>query len=109
MNTKLKMAIVGAGVWGENHAKIYQAHPFCETTAVCGRNAGKAKALADKIGVERYVDYPRGFAFESIRSFADCILSGDEFKVTLEDAANTSLAVMESAKKRMPVEVEYRL
>ncbi len=28
MNTKLKMAIVGAGTWGENHAKIYRAHPF---------------------------------------------------------------------------------
>jgi len=56
--------------------------------------------------------YPRGFAYESIRSFVDCVLSGEEFHVTLHDAANTSLAIlaiMESARTRMPVEVNYNL
>ena len=54
---------------------------------------------------------PKGFAFESIRSFVDCLLTGEEFHVSLEDAANTSLAIlaiMESAEKRMPVDVEFR-
>jgi predicted dehydrogenase len=54
--------------------------------------------------------YPKGFAFESIRSFVDCILSGDPFKVSVRDAANTSLAILaiiESAKTRNPVEVRY--
>jgi predicted dehydrogenase len=53
---------------------------------------------------------PTGFAFESIRSFVDCIISGEEFHLTLEDAANTSiaiLAIIESAKTRTPVEVRY--
>ena len=53
---------------------------------------------------------PKGFAFESIRSFVDCILDGTEFHVSMQDAANTSLAIlaiMESAKTRMPVEVKY--
>ena len=53
---------------------------------------------------------PKGFAFESIRSFVDCLLSGEEFHVSLEDAARASLvilAIMESAKTRMPVEVDY--
>ena len=52
---------------------------------------------------------PKGFAFESIRSFVDCLLTGEDFHVSLEDAANTSLAIlaiMESAEKRMPVDVE---
>jgi predicted dehydrogenase len=58
MNTKLKMAIVGAGIWGENHAKIYQAHPFCEVAAVCDEAPGKAKAMADKLGIPRsYENY----------------------------------------------------
>jgi predicted dehydrogenase len=55
-------------------------------------------------------DYPSGFSFASIRSFVDCILSGKDFFVSVADAAKTSLAllaVMESAKKRMPVEVQY--
>ncbi|MDR1394480.1 MAG: Gfo/Idh/MocA family oxidoreductase [Bifidobacteriaceae bacterium] len=53
---------------------------------------------------------PAGFAFESIRSFADCLISGAEFKVSLEDAANGSLAILaikESAALRQPVEVRY--
>lgn len=53
---------------------------------------------------------PKGFAFESIRSFVDCLISGEEFHVTLEDAARASLvilAIMESAKTRTPVEVDY--
>lgn len=52
---------------------------------------------------------PKGFAFESIRAFVDCLIGGREFPVSLEDAANTTLtilAIMESAGKRMPVDVE---
>ena len=53
---------------------------------------------------------PKGFAFESVRSFVDCLLSGEPFHVSLEDAARASLvilAIMDSAKVRMPVEVDY--
>ncbi len=53
---------------------------------------------------------PKGFAFESIRSFVDCLISGEDFNVSLEDAARASyvvLSIMESAAKRMPVEVDY--
>jgi predicted dehydrogenase len=35
MDSKLKRAIVGAGIRGENHAKIYRAHPFCKVAAIC--------------------------------------------------------------------------
>ncbi|MDR1972135.1 MAG: Gfo/Idh/MocA family oxidoreductase [Treponema sp.] len=56
MNTKLKMAIVGAGIWGENHARIYQAHPFCEAVAVCDERIERARALAAKMGIPKYYD-----------------------------------------------------
>jgi predicted dehydrogenase len=52
----------------------------------------------------------KGFAYESIRSFIDRLAGGDDFIVSLEDAANASLAIlaiMESAAKREPVEVAY--
>ena len=51
-----------------------------------------------------------GFAYESIRSFVDKLAADEPFVVSLEDAARTSLAIlaiMESAKTRMPVEVDY--
>ncbi|MDR1824157.1 MAG: Gfo/Idh/MocA family oxidoreductase [Bifidobacteriaceae bacterium] len=54
--------------------------------------------------------YPAGFAYQSIRSFVDCLASGADFKVSLNDAARVSLivlAIMESAARREPVEVRY--
>jgi predicted dehydrogenase len=50
----------------------------------------------------------KGFAYESIRHFIDNLVSGEEFLVSLEDAANVSfviLAIMESAKTGEPVKV----
>jgi predicted dehydrogenase len=62
MNSKLKMAIVGVGIWGENHAKIYKAHPFCEVVAVCDQKKGKARELADKMGIpQAYENYEEMF------------------------------------------------
>ena len=61
--------------------------------------------------VQQYINgVPKGFAFESIRSFVDCLIDEKPFFVSTEDAAMTSLAllaVIESAKIHMPVTVKY--
>lgn len=55
---KLRMGIVGAGIWGETHASIYNEHPFAQTVAICDKDAAKAQALAGKFGIsEVYTDY----------------------------------------------------
>ncbi len=55
---KIKMAIVGAGIWGESHASIYNEHASVETVAVCDLNKAKAEALAQKFGIaQAYTDY----------------------------------------------------
>ena len=53
---------------------------------------------------------PTGFAYESIRDFIERLVRGDEFIVGFEDGYRVSkviLAIMESAKNRQPVEVDY--
>jgi len=58
MNSKLKMAIVGAGLWGLNHGRIYRAHPFCELVAVCDKNRSAAERVANQLGCTKvYDDY----------------------------------------------------
>lgn len=96
MNATLKMAIVGAGIWGENHAKIYQAHPFAEVTAICDQNGAKARALADRLGIERaYDDYERMFRE------APC----DAAAIVTPDFAHTDIAIAAAkAKKSMLIE-----
>ncbi len=60
---KVKMAIVGAGIWGENHAQIFQAHPFAQTVAICDMNREKAEAVARRVGIPQvYTDYHEMFA-----------------------------------------------
>jgi len=51
----------------------------------------------------------KGFAYESIRHFIDCLVSGEEFLVSLEDAVNTSLVILsifESVRTGKPEKVE---
>ncbi len=55
---KIKMAIVGAGTWGENHAQLYNSHEHAQTVAICDMNKGRAEALAQRNGIkEVYDDY----------------------------------------------------
>ena len=66
--------------------------------------------VPDVIVQNKIFGQPKGFAFESIRAFVDCLISGQEFPVTLKEAATgvlAILAIMESAKTRTPVEVDY--
>ncbi|GHU65590.1 dehydrogenase [Clostridia bacterium] len=52
----------------------------------------------------------KGFAYESIRSFIDCLADDKPFIVPMEDAARTTiaiLAIMESAEKGLPVVIDY--
>lgn len=52
----VRMAIIGAGIWGENHAKIYQAHPFCDVVAICDLNLKKAQESATRLGIKHVYD-----------------------------------------------------
>ena len=47
----IRIAIVGAGVWGDTHAAIYREHPLAEPVAICDRDVDRARALADKYGI----------------------------------------------------------
>ncbi len=52
----------------------------------------------------------RGLSYESIRDFIDRMIDGQDFRVSLEDARRTCialLAIIESARTGMPVEVDY--
>jgi predicted dehydrogenase len=46
-----RVAIVGAGIWGNTHASIYNEHPYVELAGVCDRDRDKAMGLAQKFGI----------------------------------------------------------
>ena len=93
---KLRMGIVGAGIWGETHASIYNEHPFAQTVAICDKDKGRAEALAAKFGVEEvYTDY-REMAEKS---------SCDAIAIVTPDFLHADIAVAcANAKKDLLIE-----
>jgi predicted dehydrogenase len=51
-----KIAIIGAGIWGQTHASIYNEHPGAQVVAICDINRAKAQALASQFQIpDRHV------------------------------------------------------
>lgn len=91
MSTKLKMAIVGAGIWGENHARIYKAHPFCEVVAICDQKADRAREMADKMGIPQSYDN-----YEEMFRQSSC----DAVAVVTPDFAHAEIAIKAAEYKK---------
>ncbi len=49
-NDRLPLVIVGAGLWGANHARALLAHPGVRIALVCDSDEARARALADTCG-----------------------------------------------------------
>ncbi|MDK2896502.1 MAG: hypothetical protein PWP04_622 [Candidatus Atribacteria bacterium] len=55
---KIGFGIIGAGLWGESHARIYSSHPLSQLVAVCDLNQERAHHIAQKYGASQYyTDY----------------------------------------------------
>lgn len=93
---KIRMALVGAGTWGANHARIYKAHPFADVVAICDMNLEKAQKVAAEEGIEKvYSDYNK--------MFAEC--ECDAVAIVTPDFAHVDVAVAAAnAKKHILIE-----
>ena len=56
MRDKIKIALVGTGGWGRQHARIFSQRPDVNFCAVAGRNGERAEARAAEYGVRAYTD-----------------------------------------------------
>lgn len=91
-----RIAIVGAGVWGDTHAAIYREHPMVDPVAICDKNEERARALAEKYGLKKvYTD-------------VDDLLRDGEFEavsIVTPDHLHADIAVKcANAKKHMLIE-----
>jgi predicted dehydrogenase len=53
------MAVIGAGIWGENHAVALSTYPIVELVYICDLNAERAQRLAEKVGCKWTPTSPR--------------------------------------------------
>lgn len=96
MKTPIKMAIVGAGLWGQAHASIYREHPNAEPVAICDLDKPKAEAFAKQFGLkEVYADY------KEMLAKCDC----DAVAIVTPDFLHADIAIAAAkAKKHMIIE-----
>lgn len=56
---RIKVALVGAGGWGYQHARVFAARDDVDLCAVAGRTEERTKARAEQFGMRYYLDIQR--------------------------------------------------
>lgn len=82
--SKTKIALIGAGAWGREHARIYSTHPDVDFVALCARSPEKAAARAAEYGVRPYADIQAMLDAEKPDLVALCLGNQDHFEPTLQ-------------------------
>ena len=64
MQTNMRVAVVGTGAWGDEHARIFSRRPDTELVAVVGRDPGRTQLRADAYDTRAYTDLGQMVAAE---------------------------------------------
>jgi UDP-N-acetylglucosamine 3-dehydrogenase len=72
---RIGVAVIGAGFWGKNHARIFSELEETELLAVCDINAERAKSVAKQFGTDAYVDAGRMLRRKDIEAVSICTWS----------------------------------
>ncbi len=80
----IKVALVGAGGWGRQHARVFSERPDVEFCAVAARTKEKTEARAAEYGVRAYTDIGAMIAAERPDLVSLSLPNRGHFKATLE-------------------------
>ncbi len=81
---QIKVALVGTGGWGRQHARVFSARPDIELCAVMGRNPARAEARASEYGVRAYTDLAEMLEREQPDLVSLCLPNEGHFEPTLQ-------------------------
>jgi predicted dehydrogenase len=60
MTDRVRIAVIGLGIMGQQYLRIYDAHPLATVTAICTRNQARLDEAGEKYGIKtRFTDYRR--------------------------------------------------
>ena len=99
MSAGLGVGVVGLGAWGEVHVQAWQSLPLIQVTAVCSRDAARARDIAERFGVPRCCATPEELAADHDVDIVSVVNhERDHLRATLA-----------AVDRRKPVLVESRL
>jgi predicted dehydrogenase len=81
---RLRVAVVGAGGWGEQHARIFARRPDTELVAIVGRTPERAEARAAAYGTTAYTDLEEMLTRARPDLVTTCLPNEEHFAPTLE-------------------------
>ncbi|MEO7717365.1 MAG: Gfo/Idh/MocA family oxidoreductase [Capsulimonas sp.] len=81
---KIKVAVIGTGGWGRQHARVFSQRPDVEFCAVMGRNRERAESRAAEFGVRSYTDISEMLAQEKPDFVSLSLPNQGHFEPTLE-------------------------
>ena len=81
--SKIKVAIVGAGGWGLEHARVFSQHPDVSLCAIVGRTEAKTRARAEAFGTKAYFDIAQMLAKEQPDLVSLSLANQEHFAPTL--------------------------
>ena len=81
---KLRVAVVGAGGWGYQHAQAYSSRQDTELAAVAGRTLERTKARADQFHVPYYLDIGEMLRAEKPDLVSVCLPAQGNFEATMQ-------------------------
>ena len=79
----MKIALVGTGVWGRQHARVFAAHPEVEFCAVAGRDPERTARRALEYGVSGYTDIGTMLETEKPDLVSLCLPNQEHFEPTM--------------------------
>jgi UDP-N-acetyl-2-amino-2-deoxyglucuronate dehydrogenase len=72
----IRVAVIGAGIFGEEHIKGFSHWQDAEVVAISRRNEARGNELAGKYGVKYYQDYEEMLASEDVDVASICLPTG---------------------------------
>jgi myo-inositol 2-dehydrogenase/D-chiro-inositol 1-dehydrogenase len=81
---RVKVALIGAGGWGKQHARIFQNHQDVDFCAIVGRNSEKTMSRAQSFGTKAYTSIEQMLIKEQPDLVSLCLPNQSHFEATLQ-------------------------
>ena len=81
---KIRVAVIGVGLMGQNHARVYTELPNCELVAVSDLDEEKAKAVASKFNCKYYTDHKELVEKEKVEAVSIAVPTKNHKEVAID-------------------------
>jgi len=80
----VRVAVIGVGFWGKNHARVYSEVEDAELVAVCDIDVERAKLIAKRYGCRAYTDFREMLRAEKPEAVSICTPTTTHYEVASE-------------------------